>query len=159
VTGAAVANVRISILARSTTIEVATTTSDATGAYTSGPLAAGTYLLRASPIYASNYLNQVFPSIDCLRSSLQPLCDFSRGRAVTVQPGATTSGLDFPLELGGKIGGRVFTRDTRRPVGSARVSVFTDYGQSRSAVTLSDGTFSSLGLPRGSCFRRRQADL
>lgn len=97
--------------------------SDTSGAYISGPgLPAGTYHLRTTN--SAGYFNEVFDDQPCGITS----CYISSGTDVVVEIGQTTDGIDFGLELGGRIAGRVISSASGAAVSNARVWVYDELG-------------------------------
>jgi hypothetical protein len=146
VTGLPLAGVSISILDLvSGTASTATT--DLSGAYLSGSgLASGNYAVFAS---ATGYLSEIYDNVKCLG------CGASSGTPVTVTVGATVTGIDFALDVGGRVAGHV-TDMNGVPIQSVVIQIFDSAGRSVStAVTDAGGNYSSsAGLPTGSYFAR-----
>ena len=97
--------------------------SDTSGAYISGPgLPNGTYRLRTTN--SAGYFNEVFDDQPCGIT----ICDIASGTGVVVQIGQTSGNIDFGLELGGRIAGRVTSSASGAAVSNARVQVYDELG-------------------------------
>ena len=81
-------------------ILVTSVLTDATGIYTTrANLPTGTYYARA--INNKGYITKLYNNVTCLA------CDVTTGTPVSVTAGATTPGINFALETGGRIVGAV----------------------------------------------------
>ncbi len=70
--------------------------------------------------------------------------------AVTITPGATTSGINAALEEGGKISGKVTNAATKAAISAIEIYVYDGSGtQVMSAVTKPNGEYVAEGLPAG----------
>ncbi|MCP3956468.1 MAG: hypothetical protein GY719_01305 [bacterium] len=122
-------------------------TADPAGNYTIAGLAAGTYYVQVSS--ASEYVAEVYDDLPCPRGE----CDPTDGEPVQVSLGSVTAGIDFALDLGGRIAGSVFATADGEPISSAAISVFDD---ERDSVGWSDadgaGHYEVRGLPAGAYF-------
>lgn len=123
--------------------------SNAAGYYEIVGRAAGTYFARTADS-PSELVDELYDNIPC-----EPSCTPSTGTPITVVEGQTTAGIDFALETGGTIAGRVTDEQTGTPVPSYRVTAFDATGTAVSMMTTaSDGSFTLRGLPTGSYFVR-----
>ena len=126
------------------------TTTDATGAYLTGPgLASGTY--RARTTNNLGYVEQLYKDMTCLRGS----CSVSSGTPITVTAGATTGGVDFALAKGGRVSGSVKDATTGAALSGVCVRVYRASGSSydAEACTDSSGLYATLtGLPTGTYY-------
>ena len=123
--------------------------SDASGNYTSfGGLSTGSYYARTRN--SGGYINELFDDITCLN------CTVTGGMPIAVMAGTTTPNIDFALDAGGRISGRV--TDAAGGAGLAGVAVDI-YDESDLWMTngYSDaaGNYTSFaGLPTGTYFAR-----
>ncbi|HPC83678.1 MAG TPA: carboxypeptidase regulatory-like domain-containing protein [Thermoanaerobaculaceae bacterium] len=123
--------------------------SDAAGYYEIVGREAGTYFARTADS-PSELVDELYDNLPC-----EPSCTPSTGTPITVMEGQTTAGIDFALETGGTIAGRVTDEQTGTPVPDCRVTVHDASGASVSTTsTASDGSFTLRGLPTGSYFVR-----
>ncbi|MEM7585328.1 MAG: carboxypeptidase-like regulatory domain-containing protein, partial [Acidobacteriota bacterium] len=88
-----------------------TTTTDIDGRYLRG-LSAGSYRVRTDS--RRQYADELYDDVLCPLRGLE--CDLTRGTPFDVAPGVTISGVDFALEPGGQISGRVTDAATGEPV-------------------------------------------
>jgi hypothetical protein len=110
---------------------------------TSQGLPTGSYYVMASG--GTRCVSEVFDDVTCLG------CDPNTGTPVTVTEGATTSGVDFHLALGGVIAGRVYDEVSGRGFPSF-VEVWNASGAYLKHVTnYGDfaGGYATFGLPSG----------
>ena len=83
------------------------------GTYTVDGLAAGTYFAKTEAVSfgtfgSPNVVDELYGGLQCPTiSSLTPECRVTDGTPIVVTAGATTSGIDFSLERGGGITGRI----------------------------------------------------
>ncbi|MCP3963438.1 MAG: carboxypeptidase regulatory-like domain-containing protein [bacterium] len=68
------------------------------------------------------YLNELYDDAPC------PACDVTTGTPVAVAAGQVASGVDFALELGGAISGRVTDSTTGLGIGSIYIDIFDSAG-------------------------------
>ncbi|MCP3963441.1 MAG: carboxypeptidase regulatory-like domain-containing protein [bacterium] len=90
-----------------------------------------------------DYVHDLYDRVSCAD------CDVTAGKPIKVASGATTGGVDFALERGGSIAGKVTDAATSKGIESLRIRVFDAGGnQITSAVTGAYGawatTFASL---------------
>ncbi|HET8674290.1 MAG TPA: carboxypeptidase-like regulatory domain-containing protein, partial [Blastocatellia bacterium] len=96
---AAIANVNVDIF-NSTGAFVTSGFTDGAGNYTTGNgLVSGSYFARTNN--SSGYVNKLYNNITCVS------CNVTSGTPISVTAGATTSGISFALNLGGRISGTV----------------------------------------------------
>ena len=124
---------------------------DGTGQYTLGGLPTGTYFARTFASSAG-YINELYNDLPCF-----PSCDVTTGTPIAVTTGATTSGVDFALALGGTINGTV--TDTG---GTGVSGVFACIYDASGSQVNCDGTdgagqYTAGGLPTGTYFTRTLA--
>ncbi len=122
--------------------------------YCSGPfsfagLPGGTYFAKAADRTGDRYLAELYDDIVCL-----PGCDPTAGTPIEVTPGTTTTGIDFALDRGGVITGRVIDAASGMPTESARINVWDaagSYVDHRGYVN-SLGSYTVVGLHPGTYF-------
>jgi hypothetical protein len=120
---------------------------DQAGDYEAVGLSAGTYFART---YASNeaLVNELFDNIPC-----DPSCTPTAGTPITVAEGQTTADIDFALDTGGTISGRVTDEQSGTPVSFFSVTAYSSTGVAvADAETASTGSYTLLGLPAGTYF-------
>ncbi len=93
---------------------------DASGAWVvSGTLRAGPKFVVAKA--REGYLKELYEGYDC-----SPRCDVISGTPVSVQSGATTTGVDIALDLSGSITGTVSDSATGLPIDGANISIVSE---------------------------------
>ena len=128
---------------------VGTAFTDFSGGYLSSGLTAGTYYARTNS--GSGYLNKLYNNIDCSSG-----CNPTTGTAITVSVGATTSGINFALNAGGRISGTVTDAATSLPLANVTVQIYAANGAFLSQFnTDGSGNYTTgSGLPTGTYFAR-----
>jgi hypothetical protein len=122
---------------------------DATGAYTTTPLAPGTYYAYAEGM--DGYLGELYD--DAGSCPFFDSCTPTGGTPISVTAGSTTTGIDFGLSPGGRVSGTVLTS-----VGGAAVPALvslTDPTGDVVEIVLTDGAGAYLtgqGLPNGNYY-------
>ena len=120
--------------------------SDATGAYVSRGLPAGTYYIRTNGTHA--YANELYDNMPWGVTS-------STGTPVVVTLGSVTANIDFGLNAGGFIAGRITEAATGNPVSGVVLSVFNGSGQNVGyGQTDASGNYVSSGLAAGTYYVR-----
>ena len=100
---------------------VGQTTTGADGRYSLAFVDAGTYLLEAHPPDGSPWVWERYPSVIC---PVLPLdCFFSSGEEIEISPLETVTDIDFYLDRGARIEGKIFTTGTPVPVEGVPVVV------------------------------------
>ena len=123
-------------------------TTDASGSYTSfDSLDDGTYFART--FNGSGYVNELFDDIPC------DICDVTLGTPIVISGAIPVTDIDFPLDLGGSVSGKVTDAASGDPL--ARVSVIimdADGSFGTGGFSDADGNYTSFspGLPTGSYF-------
>jgi hypothetical protein len=116
---------------------------DASGAYTSPALPAGDYV--ANTLELSGYVNELYDDIPCYF-----YCELTAGTIISVAVGTDNSGIDFALQLGGRIAGTVKDADTSIGLGNLLVDVLDPTGNwLLNTGTDGSGAYTSAGLPPG----------
>jgi 5-hydroxyisourate hydrolase-like protein (transthyretin family) len=131
----------------SANVQVASSTTNDAGVFlTSVGLPAGTYFAHIS---ASGYVPKVYNNISC------PSCARNSGTPITVTAGATTSGIDTALILGGRVTGRVVD-SASAGIQFVTVSLYDKNSAAfvASASTSASGGYAVVGLPAGSYVAR-----
>lgn len=149
ITGAPIGNVGVTILDATGRV-VASGTTNAFGHYTTQaglPTGAVYYARTANGL---GYINELYGGVICLGN-----CLVTTGTPFAVTSPATTSGINFQLQAGGRIAGTV-TDAGAAPVSGVSVTVFTTEG-----VAVSGGATNALGqyvttagLPAGTYYAR-----
>jgi hypothetical protein len=130
---------------------IASGNSDATGTFISGAgLPTGTYYARTNN--SQGYQDEIFNNVKCPSS-----CSVIAGLSFGVTSGATTSGINFALDKGGRVSG-VVTNDSLEPLASVTVQIYDSTGKFyTSGFTNSFGIYtSSAGVPAGTYYARTQ---
>ena len=120
---------------------VAAVTTDLNGRYRSTPLPPGVYTATAA---AAGHVRKVHSNLTCLVCSPNAV-----GTAITVSDGTTTANIDFALDRGGSITGRVTDASSGLGV-SASVAVYQGSTSIDSVDTDFTGHYRFDGLPTGS---------
>ena len=96
--------------------------------------------------WAYPYSEKIYSRHECVGWS----CDVTQGQAVSVSLGQLTSGIDFTLEKGGVITGKVTAADIYSPLGYVQVNIYDLGGQLlQSSSANSKGEYKISGLPTG----------
>lgn len=144
----AIGNVYITIHNSDTRIREGYAFTDTEGSYTISGLPSGRYKVRAEKNgYATEFYEGVY--------------SFDQATPIAVTAPETISGMDFFLEPGGSISGRVFKEDGATPLRGARVWAYSDdnsYHSYYSYVVTSDGSFTIPGIPSGNIYVQAAAD-
>ena len=121
---------------------------DATGIYTTrATLPTGTYYVRATNNIG--YITKLYNNVTCLA------CGVTTGTPVSVTAGATTPGINFALDTGGRIVGAVNDISDLAPIPQAGVEVYNSSGTLvGTTVSNFQGTYTSPALPAGTYFAR-----
>lgn len=114
-------------------------------------LPAGDYFVRTSN--SLGYLDEIWDDQECTGA-----CDPTMGDPVSVSLGSTTSGIDFALDGGGRIAGRVSSTGDGAPIDHVRIEVYNAAGTwITSATPDAAGTyFTNAGLTPGNYFARTE---
>jgi uncharacterized repeat protein (TIGR03803 family) len=147
VRGAPLPKVRVQLFSAAGAF-VATATTDGSGTYATAALPPGSYRSRTSN--QLGYIDAVFGGRECVST-----CDLTTGSLIAVTAGATTSGSDFRLELGGTVTGRVRIAPALNPLSGVQVDLYSADGLSVArAITTADGGYRLKGLPPSTYFAR-----
>jgi hypothetical protein len=144
-TSAGVASATVTLYS-STGSSLTSTSTNAQGVYTISGIGTGSYYLRSA---ATGYITQVYNGLACPGGA----CTITNGTAVAVTSPNATSGINFPLAVGGTISGTVTNAATSAAVLSAYVYAYNSTGsQVGSAATDGQGAYSIRGLATGSYY-------
>ncbi|HYN41030.1 MAG TPA: carboxypeptidase regulatory-like domain-containing protein, partial [Thermoanaerobaculia bacterium] len=122
----------------------ATTGSD--GGYSFPQVPSGTYFLTT---YDNRYLDQLYDGKPCEVS-----CTVSTGTPVVVVSSANTPDIDFTLQMGGSISGKVTSAATGEPVSGGYVLLYGSSGQPAYADLDSTGSYRFGQLQAGTYYAR-----
>lgn len=112
---------------------------DSEGHYHVGGLEAGAYMVNFSD-YGGGYLSRYYHDAD----------NFAESQPVSVAVGATTSGIDEDLVLGGAVTGTVKNASTSSGLGSIEACALpVAEGIERCGFSAADGSYAIKGLPAG----------
>ena len=105
----------------------------ADGRYTSPPLAPGAYFVQTNTIENRQLwlIDEVYDDLPCFNGE----CDQTIGTPVAVRAGETTAGIDFALDRGGVIAGRVTREADGEPLAGALIEVWSETSLARSSST------------------------
>src|SRR6266850_1606903 len=150
----ALPNVDVQVLTTANAI-LTTGVTDSNGDYVSSDgLPSGSYFVRTNSVSIGSlggYVHELFNNVTCAAG-----CNATLGAPVSVFAGATTGGIDFDLERGGRIGGVVVEAGTGALQSSVQVAVLNAAGTSVSTGS-TDATgryLTAAGLVPGSYFLR-----
>ena len=129
-------------------ILVTSVLTDASGNYTTrAAMPTGSYYVRA--INNVGYLTELYNNVTCLE------CDVTTGTPVSVTAGATTTGINFALDAGGRIFGAVNDISDLTPIFRASIEFYNSSGTPvGTAVSNVLGNYTSPALPAGTYFAR-----
>jgi hypothetical protein len=111
-------------------------------------LQTGTYFAKTYTFYG-DYLDEVYDNIPC-----NDWCDPTIGTPISVTTGADTGNIDFALDHGGAIAGKVIDGDTQQPIQYVFIDVYDSSGNWVSfGYTDENGDYTSYGdLATGNYF-------
>jgi hypothetical protein len=145
--GVNLASVSVSVYSQGG-VAVKTATSGADGTYTVTGLPAGNYYARTF-VNSENYADQLYNGLPCTA------CNVTSGTLIVVTAGATTGNINFALNPGGSIAGRVTDAISHANLASVVVQVYNSAGTPvKGIATAVDGTFTAAGLSAGSYYLR-----
>ncbi len=146
-TGDPISGIRVEVYSSSGSF-VSSRTTDSSGNYTVDGLEPGSYRVRTDVFFDTNYFDELYEEIPCASG-----CDVRNGTPVVVALATQTAGIDFTLESGGSISGRV-TRASNGSSVSADVLLFDADGNQIGIDFTSGGNYSFVRLPEGTYFLR-----
>ncbi|MEQ1870623.1 MAG: carboxypeptidase regulatory-like domain-containing protein [Vicinamibacterales bacterium] len=118
---------------------------DATGNFTSESLSPGTYY--ATTVNSVGLVDGLYSGLICVG------CSPSNGTAITVTANQTTGGVNFSLQSGGRIAGRVTAASSGAGIASIQLNVYSATGvQVGSAFTNSNGDYTTSAIPPGTYY-------
>lgn len=119
---------------------------DSSGEYISPGVEPGTHYARVSN--ASGYLDELYDDIPCVGS-----CDISAGTPISVAANSTVDGIDFELNKGGTISGRVTDSASGLGILQVRVDIYDSNGSFFTSVyTDPSGGYTTTGIPGGTYY-------
>lgn len=127
---------------------------NAAGEYTISNASGTYYLYVQRPFASQQYVNEIYPDIKCEFTCSRNLT-LLLGTPVTVTAGSVTTGIDFSLETGGTVTGRVVDAVTGTPLQGVSVTVSTRVAtgfQGSGTSTDASGVYTVRGLPGGQYF-------
>ncbi len=147
-TGLPLANVQVRVHNSSGT-RVGSVSTDSSGVYMTSSLPLGTYYARTWN--SLGYVEELYNDILCPGG----VCTVTAGTPITVTVGTTTTGIDFGLAQGGRIGGTVTDAATGLPLANVQVRVHNSSGTRVGSVsTDSSGVYMTSSLPLGTYYAR-----
>jgi hypothetical protein len=147
-----------SLVSFSSDVSIPPAQPDGSGTYTVDGLATGVYYVLFHEW--RGYLGEVYGGLRCTPVGFDPVkppCAVTFGTPVNVTAGATTTGIDFMLDPGGRITGVV--RGDGGELLPALVRVLTAGGEITSGRTGTDGRYTISGLPAGGYRVRAEVDF
>ncbi len=121
---------------------------DAAGDYAIGGVHPGLYFARTRN--SAGFVDELFDDLPC---PLRIGCEITEGSPIAVEINAVTSGIDFALELGGKLEGTITEAVTGDPLEDVFVSIKTaDETTVLSTITDATGRYLADGLATGTFF-------
>jgi len=146
-TGLPIAGVQLWFADANAQVPFTTAITDGSGNYLSdgGSVTGNVFVMTR---YAPGYQNELYNDIKCWD------CDVAQATPVAVTLGLTTTGINFGLDLGGRISGSV--RDaSNAPLANVQVKTHDAAGNTVDEVfTDASGNFSTSGLPAGTHYVR-----
>ncbi len=136
--------------------------SDRDGRYTTRkPLGPGIYYLQTHNEFG--YFDETYEGIDCSRFS-DPPCVTGGGRPVVLENSELVDGVDFTLERGGQILGRITDRTTGQPFQRASVTLYDEHGNEkayfRSSAVWGNGNWGNyMALTPGTYYAKATANF
>lgn len=119
---------------------------DANGTYQIDGLPEASYYVVA---YSDTYIDALYSNVPCMQGN----CDLSSGTPVSVVSGSTTTGIDFVLDPGGSISGKMTDASGSTPLDYAEVDVYDSSGNWISyGYTDATGNYLTGGLATDSYF-------
>lgn len=120
---------------------------DSAGNYTASNLRAGNYFAKTN---APNSINELYDNIPC-----DPDCVITSGTPIPVTVNNTTSGINFALDSGGRITGKITLSTTAAALEGIEVRVYNSSGNlAGSGYSNATGKYSVAGLSTGTYFAR-----
>ena len=120
---------------------------DSSGNYHAGGLPTGNYFVVAGA-YARDYVEELWDNVQCLRR----LCDPTSGTPVAVVQGSETSGIDFALDFGGSISGKITDAVTSTGIQYGSVRIYDSSGNYLGYGQVRSGVYHATGLATGNYF-------
>ncbi len=133
VDGAPLPGVRVSVVTDGGFI-VGQAFSGPDGGFKSSGLPTGSYYARTGN--SIGFLEELYDDIPCTGN-----CDPRTGTAIDVLEGVATTGIDFALDKGASITGRVTDAATGNPIAGLTVHLYDQHGKQASAVTDATGAY------------------
>ena len=152
------AGIQVQIYNSAESFVVTATPTSASGAFSVAGLAPGTYYAFA---FAGNvsggYVDTLYPNTGCLGSpsSVGTYCRVNTGSQIVVSSGATTSGIDFDLAVGGTVSGLITAAGVGYAGSVAELHAHFGGSTSRlmnSATTNAGGAYQFGRLPAGNYY-------
>lgn len=107
------------------------------GVYEAEGLDAGRYFAYARVHSGQPYISEIYDDIPCM-SYFGPCESHRVGKAIPVADDAVTDGIDFALDLGGGLSGRITDAATGKPLRRFTVKLWTPKGVEVSSVSSDD---------------------
>lgn len=155
--GAAVANTTVIAYTRAgtSTIQVGTATTNASGDYALGGLSTGTYYVMTVSAHSAGFVNEIYDDIPCVGTCLSANA-VATGTQVPVALGQETPNIDFALDVGGRVSGTVTDVATGAGIQSVQVVLYTvtngSIAYAGGASTDATGAYSIGGLATGTYY-------
>ena len=135
-------------LHRATTYQQLETRTNADGSYSFPQVPPGTYFLST---HDSRYFGQLYDGKPC-----GGVCDVSTGTPIVVVASADTPNVDFALQLGGSVSGKVMSATTGAPIPGGSVRLYDAGGSFTYDYLDSSGSYRFEGLQSGMYYAKTE---
>jgi hypothetical protein len=148
--GSAVGQVQVRIYNASTSV-IGSRLTAADGTYAFPELTTGSYFARVlgSGFTTVDYIHELYGGVQCPHLAPASDCRIASGTPIAVTVGATTAGIDFSLDNGARISGRVIAEGAGTPLADVNVRAYQGDVMMGGATTDTSGQFTIVGLPAG----------
>jgi hypothetical protein len=151
--GAAISGANVQVFS-STGAGIGNANTNASGVYTIGGLAPGSYYVRTNQ--GGSFINEIYNDIPCQQCAVTT----SGAALVPVTAGATTSNINFALATGGRISGFVTNASGGAAIQGVAVQLFNSQSVSMGQFnTQANGSYTTAGLPAGTYYVRTNNTL
>jgi hypothetical protein len=151
--GAAISGANVQVFSI-TGSNVGNANTNASGVYTIGGLAPGSYYVRTNQ--GGSFINEIYNDIPCQQCAVTT----SGAALVPVTTGATTSNINFALTTGGRISGFVTNASGGAAIQNVGVQLFNSQSVSMGTFnSQANGSYTTAGLPAGTYYVRTNNSL
>jgi hypothetical protein len=145
-TGLGIAQVQVRLYTGSGWGAYQTADTGSDGSYSFPQVPPGTYYLTT---YDNRYLDQLYDGMPCEAS-----CTVSTGTPVVVVSSASTPDIDFTLQMGGSVSGKVTSAATGEPISGGYILLYGSSGQPAYAYLGSTGSYRFGQLQAGTYYAK-----